>query len=58
MGLDSAGHLKAFYLVCGSQKPEREATDSFNRVSLQLERKKKPWDWPFALDSPNEWLER
>lgn len=38
--LDLAGHLKAFYLICGSQNPEREATHSLNRISLQLVRKK------------------
>jgi len=36
LGLHSAGHLKAFCLACDSQKPETEATDSFNRISLQL----------------------
>lgn len=38
--LGSAEHLKAFYLVCDSHKPDMEATDTFNTVSLQLERKK------------------
>lgn len=40
LGLDSAGHLKAFDHVGGWQKHRREKTDSFSRISLQLEKKK------------------